>query len=63
MPETEVKIARAFYDFLLSVDEPSKDREFLGKAANAFVQNDLDHHADLVGFDVADCAKGPWTLG
>ena len=57
------EIPRAFYDFLLTVDEPAQEREFVIKVAKAFMLNDLSHHADMVGFDVADCVKGPWSFG
>ena len=52
------EISRKFWSFLVSVDEPAKPDDFLRKAAGAFIQNDVDDYADLVGFDVADCSKG-----
>ncbi len=52
------EIPQAFYGFIVLVDSPPKEQEFLCKAAKAFMLNDLSDHADLVGFDVADCTKG-----
>ena len=52
------EIPRQFYDFLVSVDQPPKEESFILKAAKAFMMNDVCHHADLIGFDTADCAKG-----
>jgi len=57
------EIPRAFYGFLVLVDSPPKEQEFLLKVAKAFMLNDLSDHADLVGFDVADCTKGRPSLG
>ena len=60
---TMAEIPRAFYGFLVLVDSPPKEQEFLLKVAKAFMLNDLSDHADLVGFDVADCTKGRSSLG
>ena len=57
------EIPRAFYGFLVLVDSPPKEQDFLLKVAKAFMLNDLSDHADLVGFDVADCTKGRPSLG
>ena len=51
------EIPRAPFDFLAAVDRPTKDHDCLMKAGKAFVLNDTCHQADLVGFDIADCAK------
>ena len=60
---TMAEIPRAFYGFLVLVDSPPKEQDFLLKVAKAFMLNDLSDHADLVGFDVADCTKGRPSLG
>lgn len=56
------EIPRVLFEFLLTVDEPAKEHEFVIRTARALLLNDVRDQADLIGFDVADCAKGLWSF-